>query len=220
MARPRSNIQPRIVKAARGRFLEDGVDGASLRRIARDSHTSIGMVYYYYRTKDDLFLAVVEEIYSRLLEDMTEALDPAYPPRERLRRLYVRVGKISDEELDVVRLVLREVLVSSSRLEQLIERFQRGHLPLVLATLADGYADGSIDASMHPSLALMAALVLGTAPQMMRRIAGKHLPYQGIPEGEALSNALIEVLFRGIGTDSRRATRPAQDEEETEVQDG
>jgi AcrR family transcriptional regulator len=178
------------------------------------------MVYYYFKTKDDLFLAVVEEIYSRLLGDMTEALDPAFPPRERLRRLYVRVGQISDEELDVVRLVLREVLVSSARLERLVERFQRGHLPLVFATLADGYADGSIDASLHPSLALMAALVLGTAPQMMRRIAGKHLPYQGIPEGEALSNALIEVLFCGIGTQSRRVSGAAQDEEGTEAQHG
>ncbi len=218
MARPRSNIEPRIIKAARARFLKEGVDGASLRRIARDARTSIGMVYYYYRTKDDLFLAVVEEIYSKLLHDMTEALDPALSPRERLRRLYVRVGKISDDELDVVRLVLREVLVSSTRLEQLIERFQRGHLPLVLATLADGYADGSIDQSVHPSLALMAALVLGTAPQMMRRIAGKHLPYPGIPEGEVLSNALIEVLFRGIGTGSREAMRPVEDTAETEAE--
>ncbi len=218
MARPRSDIQPRIVKAARARFLKDGVDGASLRRIARDAKTSIGMVYYYFPTKDDLFLAVVEEIYSKLLEDMAEALAPGRPPRERLRRLYVRVGKISDDELEVLRLVLREVLVSSTRLERLIERFQRGHLPLVFATLADGYADGSIDKSLHPSLAFMATLSIGFVPQIMRRLANRHLPYQGIPEGEPLSNALIDVLFRGISVESRAATEPQNDK--TEVDHG
>ena len=62
MARPRSDIQKRIVLAARTRFLADGVDGASLRHIARAARTSIGMVYYYFPTKDDLFLAVVEEL--------------------------------------------------------------------------------------------------------------------------------------------------------------
>ena len=35
MARPRTDIQPRIVRAARARFLAEGVDGASLRAIAR-----------------------------------------------------------------------------------------------------------------------------------------------------------------------------------------
>lgn len=216
MARPRSDIQPRIVKAARARFLRDGVDGASLRRIARDAKTSIGMVYYYFPSKDDLFFAVVEEIYSKLLEDWAEALAPGKPPRERLRRLYVRVGKISDQELDVLRLVLREVLVSSARLDRLIERFQRGHLPLVFATLADGYADGSIDKAVHPSLAFLATLALGSVPQVMRRIAGHHLPYQGIPEGEPLSNALIDVLFRGISAESRAATEPEKDEREVD----
>ena len=45
MARPRSDIEPRIVHAARRRFLKEGVDGASLRTIAKDAGTSIGMVY-------------------------------------------------------------------------------------------------------------------------------------------------------------------------------
>jgi AcrR family transcriptional regulator len=38
--------------------LGDGVDGASLREIAREAGTNIGMVVYYFATKDDLFLAV------------------------------------------------------------------------------------------------------------------------------------------------------------------
>ena len=59
MARPKSDIEPRIIHAARRRFLEDGVDGASLRKIAREAGTNIGMIYYYFPTKDDLFLAYV-----------------------------------------------------------------------------------------------------------------------------------------------------------------
>jgi hypothetical protein len=36
MGSPRTDIQPRIVRAARARFLAEGVDGASLRTIAAD----------------------------------------------------------------------------------------------------------------------------------------------------------------------------------------
>jgi AcrR family transcriptional regulator len=44
MARPRSDIRPRLLASARARFLREGVDGASLRSIAKDAATNIGMV--------------------------------------------------------------------------------------------------------------------------------------------------------------------------------
>ena len=117
MARPRTDIQPRILKAARARFLHDGVDGASLRDIARDAHTSIGMVSYYFPSKDALFLAVVEEVYGGLTAELERHLAAKKPLRDRLRAIFLRLGQASPEELDVVRLVIREALVSSKRLE-------------------------------------------------------------------------------------------------------
>src|SRR6185503_6984924 len=103
MARPRSDIGPRVILAARDRFLKDGVDGASLRAIAQDAKTSIGMIYYYFPTKDDLFLAVVEQVYEKVLADMAKALEPDVPVRDRLIRLSTRVGQASDEEVLVAR---------------------------------------------------------------------------------------------------------------------
>lgn len=202
MARPKSDIQSRIVDAARTRFLADGVDGASLRRIARGAKTSIGMIYYYYPTKDDLFLAVVEGIYVGLLVDMEAALTADAPVRERIRRLFVRIGSLSEVELSVVKLIVREALVSSVRLERLALRFQRGHLPLLLATIRDGFASGAVNPALHPALAFMAMLSLGVTPQVVRRL-GVKLPLPGVPEGEDLSNDLVELLFHGISNPNR-----------------
>src|SRR5450432_1406147 len=105
MARPRSDIRKRVINAARTRFLAEGVDGASLRHIARAAKTSIGMVYYYFPSKDELFLAVVEDVYTGVLADFLPALDPALPVEERILRLYTRMGAISEDERLVVRLV-------------------------------------------------------------------------------------------------------------------
>ena len=74
MPRPRSDLAPRILAAARTRILHEGVDGASLRQIAADAGTTIGMIYYYFPTKDDVFLAVVEDVYEKLLVDVERAL--------------------------------------------------------------------------------------------------------------------------------------------------
>jgi AcrR family transcriptional regulator len=199
MPRPRSDIRLRIIRSARKRFLDTGVDGAPLRTIARGARTSIGMVYYYFPTKDELFLAVVEEAYAGLLADLEVALDAALPARERIRRLYTRIGAVSQEELDTIRLIAREALSSAPRLEQIIARFQRGHLPLVLRALGDGMADGSIDPKLHPALIFLSTMGLGLLPQLLPRVMGAKMPFAAIPAGEQLSAALTDVLFVGIG---------------------
>jgi AcrR family transcriptional regulator len=202
MARPKSDIEPRILAAARARFLSDGVDGASLRGIASDAGTSIGMVYYYFATKDELFFGVVEELYVRLLKDIEVAIAPDVSVRERVERLYARVARLSDEELLVMRLVFREALTSNTRFARLRERFQVGHVPLIARLIADGYASGAFDRSLHPMLAMLSLLGLAVVPQIIRRVLEGRLPFPDAPGGEQLSKLLVGVLFSGTGTRS------------------
>ena len=135
MARPRTDISARILAAARARFRKSGVDAASLRSIARDAGTSIGMIYYYYPTKDDLFFAAVEEVYQKFLADLEQALRPEGGVEERLVRLFERLGAMSEREVEMIKLVVHEALISSPRFERVTERALRGHFPLVLRTL-------------------------------------------------------------------------------------
>lgn len=200
MARPRSDIAPRIVHAARARFLAEGVDGASLRTIAADARTSIGMIYYYFPTKDDLFLAVVEEVYAKVLTELEAIFDrPTVPVRERLRDVFIRVSGMEGEEADVVRLIAREALVSSSRLDRIVERFQRGHLPMILRTLAEGIERGEIDPEIPLPFVFMATAGLGFVPHIMRRVAGDRLAaFAMLPEGAAFTDAVLALLFRTL----------------------
>jgi AcrR family transcriptional regulator len=201
VARPRSDIQHRILHAARARFLAEGVDGASLRTIAKDARTNVGMVFYYFPNKDDLFLAVVEEVYAKLLDDLGVALAGDAPVRERLRRVFVRIGGASDDELEVVRLVVREVLLSHERFGRVFARLQRGHVAMLFATLAEGIRDGAIDPDLPPPLLLLATLGLGALPQFVRRAAGDRLPFSMLPAPAALAEASVELLFRAIGVE-------------------
>jgi len=199
MARPRSDIAPRIVRAARRRFLRQGVDGASLRAIAQDAKTSIGMIYYYFPTKDDLFLAVVEDVYEKAMADLEAAVTGDLSFEEKIERLYRRVGQLTATELDVFKLVLREALISSARVPKLLERFRKGHLGLALRTVGEGLMKGELTDRHHPAVLAASTLVLGIAPQMIRRIAGPSAPFAELPEGEALAAALVSVLMKGIG---------------------
>lgn len=197
MARPRTDIRPRLLAAARARFLADGVDGASLRAIAKGAGSNLGMLYYYFPSKDDLFLAVVEEVYSGLLADLTAALAPG-PFADRLARLYSRFAAMSDHEHEVVKLVMREVIGGSPRLGRLVERFQRGHLPLVVGALIDGMREGRVRSDLPPPLVLMLTFAIGALPQIVRRSAGDLPPFRDLPPPDALARLLLDAFLRAV----------------------
>ncbi|MFO0626573.1 MAG: TetR/AcrR family transcriptional regulator [Polyangiales bacterium] len=199
MARPRSDIDTRVRRAAAQRFLRDGVDGASLREIARDAGTSVGMVSYYFPTKDDLFTAVVEGVYVGVLRDLTAALAPEAPFEEKVQRLHARLSALTEEEFLVVRLVMREVLVSSPRTPALLARFSRGHIPLLLSTVGEAFARGELRPDVSPlAVALSLATTTLGVQLVARMLSGSPLLHgQALDPGD-LADAVRDALFRGI----------------------
>jgi AcrR family transcriptional regulator len=203
MARPRTDIAPRILRAARERFREKGVDASSLRAVAKDAGTSIGMIYYYFPTKDDLFFAVVEQTYEKILADLEQALARDVPLEARLVRLYERLASASADEVDMLRLVVRDALLGSPRFERLVDRFLRGHVPLVLSTLLEGVQSGAL-APRHPMVLMAATLALAGPPQVVRRAIGERFPVAGAPAGKELARELVDVLLHGIAAPSAK----------------
>jgi AcrR family transcriptional regulator len=202
MARPASDIRLRIVMAARDCFLVDGVQGASLRAIARAAGTNLGMVYYYHSTKDELFFAVVEEIYGKLLADLEVMLAAApHETRMQVDALYQRFAALSDDEHKVLRLILREAMsTDSGRLARLFERFSRGHLPLFAKLIHAGVSQGEVRADVPPMVMAITTLVVGVMPQLMRRrFAEAELAVDDfLPASAELARLLAGVLLRGL----------------------
>jgi AcrR family transcriptional regulator len=210
VARPRSDINDRMLRAAAERFLHDGVDGASLREIARDAGTSVGMVTYYFPTKDDLFVAVVEGVYVGVLRDITAALTPDAPFEEKVQRLHARLSALTDEEFLVVRLVMREVLVSSPRTPALLARFSRGHIPLLLSTVGEAFARGEVRGDVSPVAVVLSLATTTLGVQLMARMLSGSALLQGQTlDPRDLADAVRDVLFRGLAPrTSARASRP------------
>lgn len=195
MGRPPTDLKQRLLVAARDAFDKQGVDAVSLRTIARRARTTIGMVYYYFPTKDELFLAVIEDVYERVLPDIAALLAAEAPLREKLGRVMERLAGGSAAERAVMRIAVRDALVSPTRRARLFERFQRGHIPLVLGALARAERAGELrrDAPMAMKLFSAAAVaVLGA-------LVLEHLPLPGLPPEKQRIAIALDLLFDGIG---------------------
>ena len=74
-----------ILKAATKVFARHGYDGGSIEKISSTAKTHDRMIYYYFGSKEGLFIAVLEGIYHRMDEaEATCAPDPQRP-EEALR---------------------------------------------------------------------------------------------------------------------------------------
>jgi AcrR family transcriptional regulator len=77
----------RILEAATEEFARFGLGGARVDRIAARARANKRMLYYYFGSKEALFLAALEESYARI-RSAERALDLEHSdPREALRRL-------------------------------------------------------------------------------------------------------------------------------------
>lgn len=79
--------QQAILAAARDEFSEHGLGGARMDRIAERAAVDKRLIYYYFRNKDSLFLAVLESTYAdiRTAEQQLRLID--LPPTDAVRRL-------------------------------------------------------------------------------------------------------------------------------------
>ena len=83
-----------ILQAAVREFAREGVAGARTEAIARSAGVNKALLYYYFKDKESLYQAVLDEVFSGLRSTIHAALAQKLPPRNRLTA-YVRAQSIT-----------------------------------------------------------------------------------------------------------------------------
>ena len=78
------NTRDSILKAAIRIFAKHGYDGGSVEKISRQAKSYDRMIYYYFGSKEGLFIQVIEEIYRRMNEAEAELVFDLDRPVEAL----------------------------------------------------------------------------------------------------------------------------------------
>lgn len=75
-----------ILEAAIREFSAHGLSGARTEAIAESAGANKALLYYYFKSKRDLYVAAIEEVSGKVVENALAALDPAFSAGERLLR--------------------------------------------------------------------------------------------------------------------------------------
>jgi AcrR family transcriptional regulator len=158
--RPRAGTKPKrdpertrakILDAATDEFTKFGLGGARVDRIAKRAGTNERMLYYYFVSKDQLFLTVLESVYIRLAE-AEKALELDHlEPVEAVKKLVEFIWNYYIEHPEFISLINSEnlheakYLKKSRKLAQLVSPVQDNIRAILQRGQEAGVFRGGID---------------------------------------------------------------------------
>ncbi len=153
---PRTNDPERtradIIEVATREFSEKGLAGARIDLIAEAMRTSKRMIYYYFGSKEGLYVAVLEAAYSRMRSIESQLHLEDLSPEDALRKL---VGFTVDYQLahpEFIRLVMNENMHRGQYLAQ-SKTIQRLNVPAIeglRSVLERGQREGVFRGGLDP----------------------------------------------------------------------
>jgi AcrR family transcriptional regulator len=147
-ATPRTNNPERttadILEVATREFAEKGLAGARIDAIAEAMRTSKRMIYYYFGSKEALYVAVLEEAYRRMREIESGLQLQDMAPEDALRKLVAFTVDYQWEHPEFIRLVMTENIHRGEHLagSQMIRKLNVPAIEGLRSVLERGVAQG------------------------------------------------------------------------------
>jgi AcrR family transcriptional regulator len=131
---PRKRAQ--ILAGAYRVFLDMGFDAASMNDITRAAGVSKGTIYVYFKSKDELFEALLEQESARQLSDLAGALEAGADPAAILGDFGRRLARLTTSD-EIVQ-VQRTIIAIATRMPELAQRYYRAG-PLAIRSALSAY---------------------------------------------------------------------------------
>ena len=115
-----TDVQKKIIDAARELFINKGFKGATIRDIASASGTNIAMVNYYFRSKDKLFEAIFEESFGRIISKIFAYVDADLPFFELIEKWVCSYYEVMKSNPQLPLFIISEFKKNPAMLEEKI----------------------------------------------------------------------------------------------------
>jgi len=185
-----SEARRRVMDAANALFVEHGFTAVSMQQIANAAQITKATLYHHFRSKEDLFAAVVLEATAQSKDDIAKAIAEGGTPDEQLARAAMHVFARTRSDFGRLMTDVHEQMVPELRNRILSEQAMPWELFREVfeeAELKCGLPTG------HTELAISMFIGMVWGQIWMRKIEVSDLPLD-----ETLAATIVNVLFSGL----------------------
>jgi TetR/AcrR family transcriptional regulator len=194
-----------ILRAAAREFAEHGIAGARTDAIARQARVNKALLYYYFKDKEGLYGAVLDNAFSGMKASVFEVLDSELPPQEKIMAYAGAYFDFIASNPIYPKLMQREMMRAregeSEHIDRLVKTYFQPIYRRVSELLNKGIAEGEFrpvdPAHFVPSMIAMIVFYFSSAPVMRRIVRFNPLAPERIAERRAaVLDFISAALFR------------------------
>jgi TetR/AcrR family transcriptional regulator len=194
-----------ILQAAAQEFAELGIAGARTDAIARAARVNKALLYYYFKDKETLYGAVLDNAFSGMKAKVFRVLDSELPPREKIMAYVGAYFDFIASNQVYPKLMQREMMRAreghSLHIDRLVKTYFQPIFQRVSELLQKGIAGGEFrkvdPAHFVPSMVAIIVFYFSGAPVMRRIVHFNPLAPERIAERRAaVLDFISAALFR------------------------
>lgn len=106
---PKIDPKCRILNAASHLFAKKGFAGVGVREIAKDAQVNISMISYYYKGKNGILMAIIEEYFLKLSKIYEEVQSKQLNPEQSMRLMITKLVKMFRENTEFCKVAITEL---------------------------------------------------------------------------------------------------------------
>jgi AcrR family transcriptional regulator len=180
-----------ILGAAKHLFMQEGFRGISMRQIAEAVGVTKAALYYHFRDKEELFVAIVEQYLVAMSELIDQVVESRTGAREQVSESVQHILAQPPEQRSIIRLASQEISnISPPNRARFLAMYHEQFVERIAALLQEGMARGELRA-VDPALATWTLL------GMMYPYLHPSPPTQLLPSA-ALIEQQLQIYLDGI----------------------
>jgi TetR/AcrR family transcriptional regulator len=205
-----------ILRAAAVEFAEQGIAGARTDAIARAAKVNKALLYYYFKDKERLYGAVLDDAFSGMKASIFHALDSDLPPREKIMAYAGAYFDFIASNQVYPKLMQREMMRAregqSEHIDRLVKMYFQPIYGRVGELLRQGIAEGQFrkvdPAHFVPSMVAIIVFYFSSAPVMRRIVRFNPLAPERIAERRAaVLDFISAALFKPLKVSANGGAR-------------
>jgi TetR/AcrR family fatty acid metabolism transcriptional regulator len=184
-----------ILDAAVRVFARQGFNGCRVSDIADEAGVAYGLVYHYFRSKDEVLDTLFLERWNVLLEAIRETDRQDIEPREKLQQIASFIVDSYRHDPELMKVIIVEVTRAANSFGQTHLGKIREAYELIADIVAKAQEEGAFKDTITPQFAAMA--FYGAIEQVLTGWIFELLP-QGDIEFEQAKEFVVETICAGL----------------------
>ncbi|WP_283148423.1 TetR/AcrR family transcriptional regulator [Silvimonas soli] len=195
---PDQNARAALLDAATRLFARQGIAASTLAQVAREAGVTSAMVHYYFKNRDQLLDALVEERILQFVELVWQPVAASATPLEIVSGMVERVVLGAQAMPWMPPLWVREVLSDGGLLrERMLQRLPFGKVAQLAQIVRAGQQNGSVNPDIEPRLLFISTLAMTMMPLATAGI-WRQLPGMQSIDNSVLIRHVTALLAHGL----------------------